>query len=167
MAAERKQPDRERSQRDRQIERDCRQGRKFSLADLIAQEGGGDFLKGASPVPPLLRAKTEIKFFIEGNLPDASGILQATLQEWVASREPLVSQHLDMPLMALKQVVETLLENPQILYEFVRQVDVRWGQVNAERPHFQAPGQPAHPEDEYTHASVCQQLEVLRQKLVA
>ena len=165
MTADREQQRRARSQRDRQIERECRQGRKFSIADLISQEGGGDFLKGASPVPPLLQAKTEIKFFIEGNLPDTSGILQAALYAWVADRESLVSQHLDLPLMALQQVVAALLDNPQLLYEFVRQVDVRWGQTNDERPYFQKPGQPAHPEDEYTHASVRQQLEEFFQKL--
>ncbi len=159
--------DREKSQRDRQIERECRQGREFTIADLISQEGGSDFLKGASPVPPLLQAKTAIKLFIEGNLPDASGILQATLHEWVVSRDTLVSQHLDCPLVALERVVEQLLSHPELLYEFVRQADVRWGQVNDERPHFQKPGQAAHPDDEYTHASVRQQLEALGQRLQA
>ena len=40
------------------------------------------------------------------------------------------------------------------LVEFTRRVDAMWGQLLGERPHFQRPGQEAHPDDPYTHDSV-------------
>jgi hypothetical protein len=40
-----------------------------------------------------------------------------------------------------------------------------WGEMNDERPHFQRPGQPPHPDDEYTHESVYQQLVELSDRL--
>jgi hypothetical protein len=56
--------------------------------------------------------------------------------------------------MALNEILSTLLDNQDLLYEFVRQVDHKWGQLYGERPYFQQPGQLPHPEDEYTHESV-------------
>ena len=47
----------------------------------------------------------------------------------------------------------------------MRQVDIKWGQMYGERPHFQQPGQPPHPDDEYTHESVRQDLLDLQVKL--
>jgi hypothetical protein len=41
------------------------------------------------------------------------------------------------------------------LREFVRRVDMRWGQMYDERPHFERPGHPPHPDDEYTLSSPC------------
>lgn len=49
--------------------------------------------------------------------------------------------------------------------EFVRQVDVRWGELYQERPMFQRPGQAPAPEDEYTDESVRQILTSLLEKL--
>ena len=69
-----------------------------------------------------------------------------------------VGQHLAHPLQALLGLLKSIVENPPILYELVRQVDMQWGQMNNERPYFQRPGQLPHPNDEYTHESVEQQL---------
>ncbi|WP_013323961.1 hypothetical protein [Gloeothece verrucosa] len=132
-------------------------GRQFSLADVIGREGG-DFLKGESPVPKLLQAVTEINVFIAQNLADSSGALQAILQNWVKDDQAGVSRHLNCPLLALRDLLETIVNNPQLLYELVKQVDFKWGQIYDERPHFQLPGQPPHPEDEYTHESVKEKL---------
>ncbi len=65
---------------------------------------------------------------------------------------------MNSPLVALNQIISSLIDNQNLFYEFVRQVDFKWGQIYDERPYFQQPGQPAHPNDEYTHESVRLQL---------
>ncbi|MBO9999923.1 MAG: hypothetical protein J7641_13155 [Cyanobacteria bacterium SID2] len=132
-------------------------GREFSLADVIGLEGGS-FLKGESPVPKLEQAIAEIHNFIDRSLPDVSGVLQATLYRWVDEDVVRVSQNLDVPLQALLELLESIVDNSQLLYELVRQVDVKWGEMNSERPYFQHPEQAPHPNDEYTHESVRRQL---------
>lgn len=144
-------------QADLALQQELRMGRTFSLADVIAQEAGS-FLKGGSPIPPLLQATTAINLFITQHLVDSSGAVQAVLQNWVKADSTVVSQHLTAPLLALKQMIQGILANPELLYEFVRQVDVRWGEIYGERPYFQRPGQAPHADDEYTHESVRQQL---------
>jgi hypothetical protein len=146
------------------LEREIRAGREFSIADLIAREGG-DFLKGESMIPPLVQAQHAIDVFIDRHLPDGSGALQITLKNWVGTHEALVSQHLDQPLNALRQAIAHILDHPQLLYELVKQADMKWGEIYDERPYFQQPGQPAHPEDEYTHDSVAQDLTRLLERL--
>ncbi len=140
------------NQKNLDIQRDILSGRQFSLAEAIGREGGS-FLKGESPVPKQLQAIAEINRFIDQNLLDSSGALQAVLYNWVKTNS-LVSQHLNSPLTALNEILSQLIDNQNLLYEFVRQVDFKWGQIYDERPYFQQPGQPPHPEDEYTYESV-------------
>ncbi|MDY6803556.1 MAG: hypothetical protein SXA11_07080 [Cyanobacteriota bacterium] len=144
---------------DRNLQQDILSGRQFTLADVIGKEGGS-FLKGESPVPPLMQAVAEINAFVAANLEDSSGALQAVLQSWVKNDREKVSNYFNSPLVALRQIIEAILNNEELFYEFVRQVDFKWGQIYGERPYFQRPGQPAHPLDEYSHESV-------REKLVA
>ncbi|MBW2257779.1 MAG: hypothetical protein JRI25_24700 [Deltaproteobacteria bacterium] len=122
------------------MEWDIRAHRKFSLAEVIGREGG-DFLKGESPVPPHVQAIAAISGFVDEHVPDVSGALRAVLQQQVRTSE-------------LEDIVVGLLEHEHTLYEFVRRVDFEGGRLMLERPHFQQPGQPPHPEDEYTHESV-------------
>ncbi|NEQ97147.1 MAG: hypothetical protein F6K30_10540 [Cyanothece sp. SIO2G6] len=142
------------------LQRDILQGRKFSLADVIGREGGS-FMKGESPVPKLVQAKLEINQFISEQLPDPSGALQSVLHRWVEDDTARVSRHLDIPLKALADLLESIVNQPSILYELVRHVDMKWGQMNDERPYFQQPQQRPHPDDEYTHESVRHQLQGL------
>ncbi|ERT04893.1 hypothetical protein M595_5164 [Lyngbya aestuarii BL J] len=145
------------SEEDEDIKRDILRGREFTLADVIRQEGGS-FMKGESPVPKLVQVKTEINNFINSNLSDNSGALLVILSRWVDQDIVRVSHHLNHPLQALLGLLKSIVENPPILYELVRQVDMQWGQMNNERPHFQRPGQLPDPNDEYTHESVDHQL---------
>ncbi|NMG60740.1 hypothetical protein E1H12_20055 [Geitlerinema sp. P-1104] len=138
------------------LRQDILLGRKLTLADAIAAEGN-NFFKGESPIPILLRAVTEINGFIDKHLRDSSGALKAVLQDWV-KQDSRVSEHIDQPLIALEQILTSITTNSEILYEFVRQVDFKWGQIYGDRPYFQKPGQSPHPEDEYTHTSVQTQL---------
>ncbi|NEQ44751.1 MAG: hypothetical protein F6K00_14795 [Leptolyngbya sp. SIOISBB] len=145
---------------DQAIEREIRQGRKFSLADVIGQEGS-DFLKGESPVPKLVQVKNELKGFVSLHLRDASGALHAILLEVIQTDDVICSRYFDAPLHALAEMLQPLLTQDAYLREFVRRVDMRWGQLYDERPHFEQPGHPPHPDDEYTIASVRSQLQGL------
>lgn len=151
-------------ERDLEIMRDALQGRKFTLADLIGREGGG-FLKGESPVPKIIQIKTEINNFIGNNLKDLSGALQAVLTDLVNGGDDKISCHDTQPLNALTLIIEDILSNEYKYYDFVKQVDLKWGQMNGERPYFQTVGESAHTEDEYTHESVRLRLMDLLEKI--
>lgn len=137
---------------------------EFSLANLIGREGGS-FLKGESPIPKVVQVTTEINLFINQNLKDNSGALQAILHNLVHEDQATISQYLDTPLIALEKMLEKILNNQELFYEFVKQVDLKWGQMYQERPYFQQPGQDAHPDDEYSHESVTLQLRELLQMI--
>jgi hypothetical protein len=150
--------------RDRELFLEAMSGREFTLADVIAQ-AGGNFLKGESPIPKLVQIKNELKLFISQNLHDLSGSLQAILQIEVDQADKAISHHLDQPLLVLEELVEQSLNQPETFYELVKQVDFKYGQMYEERPHFQHPGAPAHPDDEYSHESVRVQLTHLLERI--
>ena len=135
------------------IQQELRLSRPFSLADVIGQEAGS-FMKGESPVPKLMQLRGEALQGLKEHLTDRHGALQSVLQRWLAADETRLSRHLEAPINALKDLLESILASPETLYELVRQTDVTWGHLYDERPHFQRPGQAAHPDDEYTHESV-------------
>ncbi|MGD1919339.1 MAG: hypothetical protein ACFCAD_10890 [Pleurocapsa sp.] len=141
------------------LQQDILDSRPFSIAEAIGREGG-TFLKGESTVPKLVQVITAINTFIDRNLRDPSAALQAILHQWVKV-DPRVSQQKETPLVALEQILQSILDNPDLLYELVRQVDIKWGHMYDERPYFQKPGQPPHPNDEYTHESVKKDLQNL------
>ena len=143
--------------------KDILDSRPFSIAEAIGREGG-TFLKGESTVPKLVRVITTINTFIDRNLRDPWGALQAILYQWVKA-DFRVSKYKETPLIALEEILQSILDNPDLLYELVRQVDIKWGHMYGERPYFQQPGQPPHPNDEYTHESVRQDLQNLLVRL--
>lgn len=145
------------------LQQDIIESRPYSLAEAIGREGG-TFLKGESTVPKLVQAIVEINTFIDRHLEDPAAALQAILHQWVKG-DSRVSQYKETPLVALAEILQALIDNPNLLYELVRQVDIKWGQMYGERPHFQQPGQAPHPDDEYTHESVRQNLLDLQAKL--
>lgn len=151
------------SETDYQLDKDILSGRKFTLADVIGREGGS-FLKGESPIPILTQAINEINGFISQNLADSPGALKIVLQTWVKN-DSGVTKKVNQPLIALRDILESITSNLELLYEFVRQVDFQWGQMYDELPHFQPPGKEPHPDDEYTHESVKKQLTDLLEKV--
>jgi hypothetical protein len=153
--------DEDRKRQEREIEHEIRRRRKFTLAEVIGREGGG-FFKGESPVPMLARAIAGLTLFIERHVPDSSGALRRVLERRIRDSETIVGKHFDDPLAALEIIVDQMLSSDARLYEIVRQVDVEWGRLMLERPHFQKPGQDPHPDDEHTHESVRAKLEALR-----
>ena len=148
------------------IQREIRSQQKFSLAGAIGRSVGGA-MKGASPIPKLAQVTTEIIYFINHNTPDPSGALKSILRQRIKANELIVGHHIDNPLLALREIIQPILDNDSIFYEFVRQVDVRWGEIFVERPLFQQPGQTPHPDDEYTHNSVKKDLMVLLGEVVS
>ncbi len=72
--------------------------RRFTIAEAIGRQGGS-FLKGESPVPKLVQAIAEINGFINQNLSDSSGALQAVLYVWVKT-DSRIGQYLNSPLVA-------------------------------------------------------------------
>ena len=135
------------------LQRDIRAGRKFSLSEAIGREGGS-FLKGSQAmVPRPLRALAVINGFIERHLDDANGALQSCLKRWIKT-DVRVGKYLDEPLLALRSLITEILQQPQVLYEFARQVAVEWGEMNGERPYFQKPGAEPHPEVAYSHERI-------------
>jgi hypothetical protein len=151
-------------ERDREIERDARRGRKFTLADAIGKEGAS-FFHGESPVPMLARATAGLCMFVAEHVSDSSGALHAVLERRIKGSETIVGAHFDDPLNALEIIVEQMLSSDARLFEIVRQVDAEWGRIMLERPHFQQPGEEPHPDDEHTHESVRAKLEGLLAKL--
>ena len=147
-----------------EIQQDIRRGRPFSLAEAIGQEAGG-FMKGASPVPKLVQAQGEALQILKANLEDLEGALQQVLARWLEDDTIRLSRHIDDPGEAVKDLLRTVLDSPETLYDLVHQTDVLWGRLYDERPHFQKPGQPPHPDDEYTHESVRAALDACLQRL--
>jgi hypothetical protein len=145
------------------IEREIRAKRKFSLAEAIGREGGS-FMKGESAIPRPLRAANEIKQFIATFSPAPSGVLASELTLW-ATADVRVSRQLDTPLVALAQIVDSLLGEPIAFYEFARRVAIAQSKLTGDRPYFQQPDQPAHPEADYTHSNIRQYLLDISQHL--
>jgi hypothetical protein len=140
------------------LKREIRSGRKFSLAEGIGRLGGGDLLKGTSPVTRKRQAELEIKLFLEEHLTDAEGALTVVLKRQVRDSDILLAAGYQQPLSALVQVTERILSSEERLQSLVQQVDAEWGRIYLERPHFQKAGQPPDRDDPYTFASVRVQL---------
>ena len=139
--------------KDKKIKQDILMNQRFSMGSAISRAGEG-MLQGASAVPRLRQARAEIFAFIDKNISDSSGALIAVLREKVKLYDSVIASNFDAPIAALKELLDGIMSNEAAFYEFVRQADVKCGQLFQERPYFQQPGQEAHVNDEYTHESV-------------
>lgn len=154
MNVEREEPQ---SDRDSDIEREVRQGRKLNAKDVMARLAGPGAMKGASPISPVQQAETEIGNWLGANLRDASGALKVVLHRQIKGSELLLGS-LEQPRHALAAFFRRLLDNDNLLTEVVREADVEWGRIMDERPHFQREGVPADADDPYTDENVRQAL---------
>ncbi len=148
------------NERNSEIEKEARNKMQGSLAGALSRDAG-DFLKGGSPIPVIVQAETVINTFINKHTEDSCGALKQVLQSRVKLNTTIVGDSIDAPLSALAIIVKKLLANSPFFYDFVKEVDAKYGQLFQERPYFQTPGGKAHPDDEYTHDSVKQSLEKL------
>ena len=145
------------------LQAEIRAERQFSLAEAIGRESGS-FMKGESAIPrPIMAANTIRQFIVTQSL-DPSGGVATELVNWSVA-DIRFSCQLDTPLVALTQIVESLLNEPTTFYEFARQVAITQAKITGDRPYFQQPGQPPHPEAEYTHRSISQYLLEIAQLL--
>jgi len=134
------------------LEREIRSGRQFSLSEAIGRLGGGDMLKGASAVSRERQAELAIDDFLRRHMSDPGGVLIIVLLRDLG--EILLRRDYDHPLAVLSDYVGGLLESEAPLEVLVRSLDVEWGRVQGERPHFQKTGSLADPDDPYTVDSV-------------
>ena len=137
-----------------EVEREVLSHGHSSLASAIGRAGGGDMMKGASPVTAKRQAELELEHLLEAHLRDAEGALLVVLQRRVRESGDLLEASWERPRRVLIRITEHLLASEQRLQAFVRAVDAEWGRIYLERPHFQRPGQKPHRDDPYTFSSV-------------
>jgi hypothetical protein len=153
-----------RSEADAELEREIRDGRKFSLAEAIGRLAGPGMMKGVSPATRKQQAEAEIESYLERHLMSPAGALSAVLFRQVRESDLLLN-NLDQPLIVLASCVQRVLDSEYLLHELVRESDVEWGRIYGERPFFQKEGRPPEQEDPYTAESVRIILSQLIEKL--
>lgn len=157
------QQDSQLSAEDAELEREIREGRKFTLEEAIARLVGPGAMKGESPVARMQQAEIEIGSWLRTHLTDAGGALEPALHREVKGSELLLN-NFDQPLVVLAAYCQKLLDSDYLLRELVRDCDIEWGRMMLERPIFEREGAPPNPDDPYTADSVRKSLsEVLAQ----
>lgn len=159
-------PRKPRSEADAALEREIRDGRKFSLAEAIGRLAGPGMMKGTSPATGIQQAAAEIETYLERHIPDSSGALSAVLLRQVRESDLLLA-NLDQPFVVLASFVQRVLGNDFLLQELVRESDVEWGRTYGERPFFQKEGCPPDQDDPYTTQTVRGALTALLAALAA
>ena len=152
------------SEADAELEREIRDGRKFSLAEAIGRLAGPGTMKGVSPATRKQQAEAEIERYLERHLTSPAGALSAVLFRQVRESE-LLLKNLDQPLVVLASYAQRMLDSEYLLRELVRASDIEWGRVYGERPFFQQEGCPPDQKDPYTLESVRITLSRLIEKL--
>lgn len=156
----------QRSEADADLQREIRQGRKFTLEEAVARMVGPGAMKGESPVARMQQAEAEIGSWLRTHLADAGGALEVVLHRRVKASELLLN-NFDAPLVVLASYCQQLLSSDCLLEDLVREADVEWGRVMGERPYFEREGSACHPEDPYTVQSVRNALTALVEQLSA
>jgi hypothetical protein len=150
--------DQDKGASDAELEREIRQGRKFTAQEAMGRMIGPGAMKGASPVSPVQQAETAIGNWLSVNLPDTTGALQAVLHRRL-KESALLRDNLEQPLVALSAYCQKVLASDLHLEDLVREADAEWGRRMDERPHFDRKGSPPDPDDPYTKDSVRAALE--------
>lgn len=156
--------DANRSEADAELEREVRQGRKFSLAEAIGRMAGPGAMKGVSPVTRQQQALVEIENWLREHLSAGEAELQSVLLQHINGSDALL-KNFDQPLAALVAYCEHVVDSDHLLTEVVREADIAWGRVQAERPKFEQAGSPPDPNDPYTLESVRNTLTAVVEKL--
>ena len=92
--------DTQRSEADAELEREIREGRKFTLAEAIGRLAGPGAMKGESPVARMQQAEVEIESWLRSHLADSRGALRVVLHRHVKGSELLLN-NFDQPLVVL------------------------------------------------------------------
>ena len=157
------EPDSKSADRNEENEREARMNRKFSMSEVIGRIAGGDFMKGGTPVSRQRQSELEIEEYLRRYLIDSGGALRSLLLRHLQNG---LLDNDQQPLAALAAYISDLLMSEHLLEGLVREADAEWGRLLEERPYFQEPGRPPHPDDPYTIDSVRLSLCQLRETLV-
>lgn len=161
MSDDNSKPD---SEDDAALERQILAGRKFTLEEAVARMAGPGAMKGESPVARLRQAEIEIEMWLGKHVSDPGGALPVVLNRQVKGSEALLNGF-EQPLVALASHCQHVLDSQYRLEQLVREADVEWSRVMDERPYFDRPGAPRHPDDPYTVESVRRTLNALLRQL--
>src|SRR5690242_7664299 len=156
--------DKKRSAADADLEREIRQGRKFTAQEAMGRMIGPGAMKGGSAVSRGQQAEIEIGTWLRSNLTDSTGALHALLHRRL-KESALLLNNPDQPLLALAGYCQQVLASDHHLKELVREADVEWGRRMDERPHFNREGSPPDPDDPYTNESVRKALDEILRKI--
>lgn len=154
-----KQKATDKDEQDRLIEREARAAMHLSMEQAILLSAGGGLMKGGTPVSPYQQAHHQIMVFLDREIQDS--LMEKALDDWVHSHRQQLEKRLKNPIQGLLDIIDHTLEHEGAFVEFVRMVDVHYGKTMKERPHFQRPGEPPHPEDPYTFETVRRSLNEL------
>src|SRR5262245_59363992 len=103
-----------------ELEREIREGRKFSLAEAIGRLAGPGMMEGISPATRKQQAEAEIETFLDRHLNTPAGALSVILLRQVKESELLLN-NLDQPLVVLASYVQRVLDSDYLLRELVRE----------------------------------------------
>src|SRR5262249_31241116 len=124
------------SETDKELEREIRKERKFTVAEAIGRLAGPGMMKGVSPITRQQQSEAEIEGYLERHLSDAAGALQVVLLRSIKGSDFLL-HNFDRPLLGLASYIQRVLHSEYFLKELVRQADIEWGQTLGERPYFE------------------------------
>jgi len=158
--------DKPRSKMDAELEREIREGRKFTLEEAIGRMAGPGALKGESPITGLQQAEIEVGLWLRKHLKDSGGALEVVLHRRVKGSELLLN-NFDQPMDVLGRYCQQVLDSEYLLKEIVRDADFEWGRVMGERPYFERDGVPPDPADCYTIESIRHCLSEIVKQLAA
>src|SRR5262245_39952089 len=119
---------------DADLEREIREGRKFSLAEAIGRLAGPGMMKGVSPATRKQQAEAQIESYLDRHLNSPAGALSVVMLRHVKESELLLN-NLDQPLVVLAACCQRVLDSEFLLQELVRESDVEWGRAYGERPY--------------------------------
>jgi hypothetical protein len=156
----------QRSEADAELEREIREGRKFTLEEAIGRLAGPGAMKGESPITRMRQAEIEIDTWLRTHMLDAGGTLEVVLGRHVKGSELLLNNY-DQPLVVLAGCCQQILASDYLLTELVRDADIEWGRVMGERPYLERQGSACSPDDPYTVQSVRNTLSGLIEQLAA
>src|SRR5262245_25472939 len=105
-----------RSEADAELEREIREGRKFTLEEAIGRLAGPGAMKGESPVARRQQAEFEIESWLRSHLADAGGSLEVVVRRHVAGSDLLLN-NLDQPLVVLASCCQRVLGSDYLLKE--------------------------------------------------
>lgn len=132
---------------------------RFSMDQALLHSAGGGLLTSRDQASPYERARLELRAFLNRQLRDAA--LEKALDGWIDLHRQPIEANVEAPTVGLLRVLDQILQSEGLFIEFVRTVDVHHGQIMQERPIFQQPGDPPHPDDPHTFDSVRHTLEKL------